>query len=112
MSEWITDRLPTEKDVEKYPELAGNVWAMKDGEVTATYWKEVPEGIAWMPLFKPYKYVKPKRYSLECDKGFWRLRDKKHCDMERTIHFGMPFFGDDKRDAAQRICDIYNEVDP
>ena len=49
MSEWITDRLPTEEDVDindcVYNELG-----------VYTHWQDIEEGRAWMPIIPPQPY--------------------------------------------------------
>jgi hypothetical protein len=55
MSEWITDRLPTEAD----SDIMGKVWVWEDN---AVYWSDysvVTFGTPWMPIKSPAPYVKP-----------------------------------------------------
>lgn len=55
MSEWITDRLPTEAD----SDMMGKVWIFEDN---AVYWSDysvVTPGTPWMPIKEPATYVKP-----------------------------------------------------
>ena len=59
MSEWITDRLPTEADADE----DHRVWfTSPDGEVVRWYYEYVETGEAWAPKPKPVvpkPYVKP-----------------------------------------------------
>ena len=101
MSEWITDRLPTEEDALEYTVL---LW---DGS-KAILWSYdgVNEGQPWMPIPKPAPYVEPKR---------WTVKRNNHDDEWYLYDGGKEWDRLDGRltqDAAQRIADIYNEVKP
>jgi hypothetical protein len=104
MSEWITDRLPTADDA--LPN--GDVWIMSGGRHVVLW----PYGLVeldqpWQPIPRPAPYVKPKRWTVEwnADGAYWVLTDGKW----RLCMLMMDW---DKKDAAQRICDIYNEAIP
>jgi hypothetical protein len=107
MSEWITDRLPTLNDVG----FDGKVWCMMTGPgggcVTTCHWECVQPGEPWQPIPKPAPYVKPKRWTVKWnnDGGYWMLTDGVN-------RLGLRLMRWDNKDAAQRICDIYNEVLP
>lgn len=104
MSEWITDRLPTEEDA-----IADRVivWNDDKGPMLWMY-HHVPIGEPWMPIHcKPY--VKPKRWTAEFSVDVWRLVDHRE---GRSYFVGLGELGRDGADAAQRIADIYNEVMP
>lgn len=98
---WITERLPTEGDAT----ITGAVLVSHD-EGDSIYfqsWENVKPGTPWQPL--PAPYVKPKRWSVD-----WNHYGNCYVitDGEQRIqlHFNQC------KDAAQRICDIYNEVMP
>ena len=67
MSEWITDRLPTEADADDN----FLVWRWirdDDDEVWTAYYKDIKTGEVWAPKPKPVPpkpYVKPKRWKPE-----------------------------------------------
>jgi hypothetical protein len=56
MSEWITDRLPTNAD----SDVMGKVWIWEDNAVYWSDWQLVTPGTPWMPIKEPEPYVKPK----------------------------------------------------
>jgi hypothetical protein len=103
MSEWITDRLPTEEDA-----IADRVivWGYDRGPMLWMY-RHVPIGEPWMPIrYEPY--VKPKRWTVRKSQLFgvdywYVLRDDQKY---HRLAVGLT------HDAAQRIADIYNEVMP
>jgi len=104
MSEWITDRLPTAEDADQY----GNVWVAWDNDhVDYRRYATIEIGQPWQPIPRPAPYVKPKRWTVEynSDGAYWVLTDGKW----RLCMLMMDW---DKKDAAQRICDIYNEAIP
>lgn len=80
MSEWITDRKPTQADADAY----GYVWVtINVGIVTIEDWYGITEGTPWMPTSRPAPYVKPKRYVAE-HKGigtYWRVRDTRNGEL-------------------------------
>lgn len=104
MSDWITDRLPTIDD----ELLDGRVFTMFAGSVVTSLYFAVQPGQPWQPIPRPAPYVKPKRWTVMGDEinntvalaefGQWRF---ELCDLTPK-HYN----------AAQRICDIYNEVMP
>lgn len=60
MSEWITDRLPTEADADEYYKVW---WTSIDGEIAPCYYEDIKPGEVWAPkpkTLKPKPYVKPK----------------------------------------------------
>jgi hypothetical protein len=98
MSEWITDRLPTEEDA-----VTGKVLMTgSKGEVWTVTWQNVSLGEAWMRL--PAPYVKPKRWTVmyNDDIGRWYLYENG-IEVHRL-------YGKLTEAAAQRIADVYNEV--
>jgi hypothetical protein len=106
MSEWITDRLPTIND--RYGTCVC-VWvACGDGEVWPRTWHQVEKDQPWQPMPKPAPYVKPKRWTVSWSQhgnvGTWTLYS--HNQSAHTL------CGDLPTDAAERICDIYNEELP
>ncbi len=103
MSEWITDRTPTEDDI-----VNGCVWAVNEfGEVTMMHYPFVTQGTPWQPILKPSAhYVEAKRWTVEWHDRHeeWYLYDGKK-EWDRLD-------GRLTQDAAQRIANIYNEVLP
>jgi hypothetical protein len=106
MSEWITDRLPTEGDAM----ADGCVWMMNSDGCVVRFWpyEAVELGRPWHPIPRPAPYVKPKRWTVE-----WHTRDLgwKLWDWDFPLYILQGLTEDDS-DAAQRIADIYNEVQP
>jgi hypothetical protein len=102
MSEWITDRLPTFDEAIGYTVLKWH-----KGKPCAWAYDGIKLGEPWQPIPKPAPYVKPKRWTVEwnADGAYWVLTDGKW----RLCMLMMDW---DKKDAAQRICDIYNEAMP
>jgi len=109
-NKWITDRLPTEEDMLSRPEDVDvhYVWTTDlHGELSQRYFKHVALGTPWQPITKPAPYVKPKRWTVEWDEEYslWCL--KLNCKFHSYVPCNsLP------NEAAQRICDIYNEVLP
>ena len=71
MSEWITDRLPTEAD----SDMMNKVWVWEDN---AVYWSDysvVTLGTPWMPNKIPAPYVKPEpqRWKPEYMELYWTV---------------------------------------
>ena len=101
MSEWITDRLPTEADAVRGRVLITD----KDNEVYTRQWENVQRSQPWQCL--PAPYVKPKRFTLKLSEtgGFWLLESDE---------FNVPLYGLKKSDygTAELICSIYNEAMP
>jgi hypothetical protein len=101
-TEWITDRLPTAEDAL----TDGSVWTFYDGKVMMWSYDGVELGTPWQRIPTPEPYVKPKR---------WTVKRNNHHD-EWYLYDGEKEWdrldGRLTQDAAQRICDIYNEVMP
>ncbi len=104
MNEWITDRLPTAKDTL----TDGSVWTFYDGKVMIWSYDGVQLGTPWQPIPVPEPYVNPKRWTVE-----WHPRDLgwKLWDWDFPL-FILQGLKEDDAEAAQRIADIYNEVNP
>lgn len=73
MSEWITDRLPTEEDAdEKF-----RVWCTSpDGDVFRCYYSLIGTGQVWAPKAKtippsPYFKPEPKRWKAKPFESYW-----------------------------------------
>jgi len=98
MSEWITDRLPRKEDG-----VSGNVICCRWGHINLLQWYKIEAGEPWQPIPKPAPYVKPKRWTVNKFITSYRVTDGyfTYCLPEAF-----------NADAAQRICDIYNEVMP
>jgi len=103
---WITDRLPTLNDVG----YDGRVWATGPaGDCVFKYhWESVQPGQPWQPITVPAPYVKPKRWTVQFNHGPESFILLSHGTQPQII----PWLNEDHADAAQRICDIYNEVLP
>jgi hypothetical protein len=103
-SEWITDRLPTIEDA-----MEDTVLVWNGSEAILWTYDGVNEGQPWAPIHKLIApYVKPKRWTVQYNRvnGFWVLVNGR---------LNVPLYymtTDDLYLAAQRICDIYNEVMP
>jgi len=69
MSEWITDRLPTEAD----SDIMGKVWIFEDNDVYWSDYSVVTDGTPWMPIKQPAPYVKPepKRWKPQDGKRYY-----------------------------------------
>lgn len=97
---WITDRLPTEDDSVDDCVLTTNGYY-----VSIYIWSTIKEGEPWQPIHEPEPAFQPKRWSVD-----WNHYGNCYVitDGEQRIqlHFNQC------KDAAQRICDIYNEVLP
>ena len=104
MSEWITDRLPTNEDAVSTNVL---IW-LNDKVHTWTYYT-VAKGTPWQPIHKPAPYVEPKRWTVEWNVDIWILLDHA---LERSYWCGLGELGRNGGDAAQRIADVFNEVIP
>lgn len=104
MSEWITDRRPTEDDADVH----GNVY----NELGLyTHWTDIATGRPWVPITPPEPYVKPKRLRVryKAVEGHWVI--------EGLTLLAMPLYllyrdDDAHREAAERIAAIYDEVLP
>jgi hypothetical protein len=106
-TEWITDRLPTGREI-RY----GKVWVTDNfGYVAMVEYETIQLGAPWQPIPKPEPYVKPKRWTVKWggedgNSDFFTLYDSGE------FRYYLPELTSDQSDAAQRICDIYNEVMP
>jgi hypothetical protein len=108
MSEWITDRLPTEEDADDFFYV---YITHPNGDVCEWNWRSVEPQMPWQPTNKPAPYVKAKRWKVEFDSEYnnWFLHDRH----SRSL-FGSLFaeLGRDETERAQRIEDFFNEVMP
>lgn len=109
MSNWITDRKPTEEDCKGVlgTPYESQVWVNVLDTVETFDFFHVKTGVAWHPIVieKPEPYVAPKPPRFipvinVYDKGSWAVVDEK-----RYFADGIP-----TREAAERIAAIYNEV--
>lgn len=95
MSEWITDRRPTEDDGKYVYSPYGNV----------CLWSEFRDGEPWKPIPKCEPYVKPKKYKVvqfeNAEWGVLRIADDKY------VAHSIPW---NYREAAEEIAAIYEEV--
>ncbi len=103
MSEWITDRLPTQEDA-----FEDWVFVSEHGNVQMFLAVSVKLGMPWLPIVPPATYVKPKRwtvnmYQFEGADDWYVFRDGQ---IFHRLAVGLTYA------AAQRICDIYNEELP
>jgi hypothetical protein len=108
MSEWITDRLPTIEDA-----MEDTVLVWNGSEAILWTYDGVNEGQPWAPIHKLIApYVKPKRWTVEWDKehNAWIIQDSEYATAFQTTC--LYYLSKNSYDAAQRICDIYNEVMP
>jgi hypothetical protein len=107
-TKWITDRLPREEDGSIW--LTGQVWISGVDGVYTTHWSEANKDQPWQPILAPAPYVKPKMWTKR-----WTVKRNNHHD-EWYLYDGEKEWdrldGRLTQDAAQRICDIYNEVMP
>jgi hypothetical protein len=103
-TEWITDRLPTAEDAL----TDGSVWTFYDGKVMMWSYDGVELGTPWQPIPRPAPYVKPKTWTSRWNVvgGCWLLENKR----KEWVH--LCHLTQDEAEAAQRIEDIYNEVNP
>jgi hypothetical protein len=114
MSEWITDRLPTEED----SDMMNKVWTFEDN---AVYWSDysvVTLGTPWMPNKIPAPYVKPepKRWKPKDGNVYYIIRSSgivvytiSHDTLsnECTYNFGNCFETRDQAiEAARRVREI------
>ena len=105
MSEWITDRLPTEEDAFEKKVF---VYLYK-GAMVLLDWRSVKPGEPWQPIPRPAPYVKPQRWRVTWyePNNCWHVIDTTINGVMGYLHLDSSQVG-----AAQRICDIYNEVMP
>lgn len=102
MSEWITDRAPTQADADFH----GLVWVtLNSGDVIGFKWEAVSEGTPWQRCAKPEPYVKPKRYEAVYYNGAWAV-------LNHTSIAAVTAFDITSKEAAERIAAIYEEVMP
>lgn len=105
MSEWITDRRPTEADSIGHCE---QVYVMLDGVSTICHYLDVGPGDPWMHIVPPEPYVKPKRW--------WMIMTPDDHDWVKgpyAVYFYVGGLVADKiptREAAERIGAIYEET--
>jgi hypothetical protein len=114
MSEWITDRLPTEED----SDMMNKVWVWEDN---AVYWSDysvVTLGTPWMPNKIPAPYVKPEPQRWKPDNGdlvcynSWcgDTRYEHYCDHHdflQAYNFGNVFQTRDQAiEAARRVREL------
>ena len=103
MSEWITDRPPTEEDAGP----ARLVWTTYNGKTFPWSYDGVEEGTPWMRMIVPEPYVKPKRYAVVAtndSETSFNVQDRKRIS---NVSYFIP-----TREAAERIAAIYEEVMP
>jgi hypothetical protein len=101
MNDWITDRLPDPDDA-----FEDWVFVSEHGNIQMYLAVSVKLGMPWLPIVPPDPYVKPKR---------WAVKYNSEHEAWAVVNNGMTidlFLFEDDADAAQRICDIYNEVMP
>ncbi len=103
-TEWITDRLPTAEDARE--DLS--VWVCIGGNVFIGQYNCITLGTPWQPIQVPAPYVNPKTWTLRWNilGDCWLLENK------RNDWVVLSYLTQDEAEAAQRICDIYNEVIP
>jgi hypothetical protein len=106
VSEWITDRLPTEEDATSY----GFVWTTFDGIVISRDHMRIEIGEPWQPIQVPAPYSEPKRWKLRWNGGacHWNIVNS----YDGLIVAASLQLDYDAVCTAQRICDIYNEAMP
>jgi hypothetical protein len=95
MSEWITDRLPTQEDAPY-----GNVLVSGRYTVGECNIEDVALGDPWMPMPAP----KPKRWTVQCDLTgtYFSIM----CNGVHNLSLPVSLSPED----AQRIEDLFNEV--
>lgn len=113
MSEWITDRPPTEEDADDEK----SVWTMCVGKVVTWGYEGIRKGQPWMPTNRPEPYVKPKRWTAVwyASVGSWALRDNvkgAYIPLFHSPETGLVNNDDEHREAAERIAAIYEEMMP
>jgi hypothetical protein len=117
MSEWITDRLPTEADADEDHCVW---WTSIDGEVVLCYYEDIKTGEVWAPKPKPVvpaPYVKPEpqRWKPDAFEIYWVVLnngkiDKYLSDVEiddYTYDFGNCFKKERHAiEAARRVREL------
>ena len=101
MSEWITDRLPTQQDA-----FEDWVFVSEQKDVQMFLAVSVTLGMPWHPIVPPAPYVKPKRWAVKFyeEYAIWCLLDDNVVVLVLDKNL--------TTEAAQRIADVYNEVMP
>jgi hypothetical protein len=107
MSEWITDRLPTEDDA---PE--DWVFVMNHGNVVLYLAVSVELGMPWHPIVPPAPYVKPKRWAAvwHGDTYNWTVESSGPEGRRVAANLYCLSSRDNHAAAAQRIADAYNDA--
>lgn len=113
MSEWITDRAPTDDDGYYVTSTEGIVWITNGHDVEVALYHEVDIGTPWMPITAPEPYVKPKRYLARYDSlyGYWAIFKTKGFVRVASI-WDLTENNDQHREAAERIAATYDEAIP
>lgn len=115
-NEWITDRLPTLNDTHGTCDCVWVTWS--PGDCGQRRWSSVEKDQPWQPLTKPAPYVKSERWRVEIatvvdcrdpSKPVAKAPDS-YAVSDVTYSHWLPIGF--TREAAERICDIYNEVLP
>lgn len=99
MSQWITDRKPTEGDT------AAPHYCVFDERGAIVYYTLIKDGEPWKPVQKCEPYVKPKRFAVVAtndSETSFNVQDRKRIS---NVSYFIP-----TREAAERIAAIYNEV--
>jgi hypothetical protein len=102
MSEWITDRLPDPDDA-----FDDWVFVSEHGNIQMYLAVSVKLGMPWLPIVPPAPYVKPKRWAVQ-----WHALTNCWHVIDTYAVMGYLHLDSSQAAAAQRICDIYNEVMP
>lgn len=109
MSDWITDRKPTEEDGILVYSYEGKPW----------HYTHIDIGQAWKPIPKIEPYVKPRRWFVVWSdfRQCWTVRDHKTkatiCLRDDSMNFGLINRYDKKdREAAEEIAAIYERTMP
>ena len=113
MSEWITDRPPTDEDAD-YEKC---VWTMCVGKVVTWEYGGIREGQPWMRTNRPKPYVKP---IPKCEPYVKPKRYRVKEIFQASGRFAVYDFEDGLTcspslptiEAAERIVAIYEEVMP
>jgi len=107
MSEWITDRVPKKADLVG---VEREVWyyCSDQGYAFRCHWSDIKKlGEPWQPIQAPAPYVKPKRWTVGWNSiGAYWVVVADDCSVPQY------YLNYKDQNAAQRICDIFNEVMP
>lgn len=112
MSEWITDRRPTEGD------CAAPHYCVYDAMGWIVHYRLIWDGAPWKPVPKCEPYEKPKRWSVVWSElfGGWSLRNIVNGGVvhlfDPMLKCGLSDYTNKHREAAERIAAIYEEVMP